>query len=251
MNLRTIILLTIFSITLFSCAEYKITSSDIKKEKKYYSSSGFALIFDEEHYKEKIVNKKVNNEKIIIMHNFLKINTPVRITNPSNSKSIETKIKKRANFPGIFNVVISQKVADILDLDAENPYIQIIEIKKNKTFIAKKANTFEEERYVAEKAPVKEIVMDDLSKDEIKSEKRQAPKKKFILIINDFYYEVSANKLKVELSKKINSDNIFVKKVNNNKYRLLAGPFINFNALKTTYISLNNLGFENLNIYKE
>ena len=45
-------------------------------------------------------------------------------------------------------------------------------------------------------------------------------------------------------------NNISVKKINNKKYRLLAGPFKNFNALKTTYISLNNLGFEILNIYK-
>jgi len=32
---------------------------------------------------------------------------------------------------------------------------------------------------------------------------------------------------------------------------LLVGPFNNFNALKTIYISLNNLGFEDLNIYME
>ena len=50
---------------------------------------------------------------------------------------------------------------------------------------------------------------------------------------------------------KNNFDKISVKKINNKKYRLLAGPFKNFNALKTTYISLNELGFENLNIYKE
>ncbi len=44
---------------------------------------------------------------------------------------------------------------------------------------------------------------------------------------------------------------MLVKKINDNKYRLLVGPFENFNALKTTYISLNNLGFDNLNVYKE
>ena len=45
--------------------------------------------------------------------------------------------------------------------------------------------------------------------------------------------------------------NFFIKKIEDNKYRLSAGPFRNFNALKTTYISLNNLGFESLNIYYE
>ena len=52
-----------------------------------------------------------------------------------------------------------------------------------------------------------------------------------------------------ELIKKINIKNISVKKINNNKYRLLVGPFENFNALKTAYISLNILGFDHLNIY--
>ena len=71
------------------------------------------------------------------------------------------------------------------------------------------------------------------------------------MVINDFYYESSANNLKNDLIQKTKMNNISVKKINNNKYRLLAGPFKNFNALKTTYISLNNLGFEGLNIYKD
>ena len=70
-------------------------------------------------------------------------------------------------------------------------------------------------------------------------------------MINDFYFEDSANNLKTELVEKTKMNNISIKKVNNKKYRLFVGPFKNFNALKTTYISLNNLGFENLNIYTE
>ena len=70
-------------------------------------------------------------------------------------------------------------------------------------------------------------------------------------MISDFYYEDSATNLMEELVKKSKMNNISVKKINNKKYRLFAGPFENFNALKTTYISLNKLGFENLNIYKE
>ena len=69
-------------------------------------------------------------------------------------------------------------------------------------------------------------------------------------MINDFYFKDSAYKLKNELIKKTKMDSISVEMINDKKYRLFAGPFKNFNALKTTYISLNNLGFENLNIYK-
>ena len=76
-------------------------------------------------------------------------------------------------------------------------------------------------------------------------------KKNYILVISDFYYENSATYLMEELVNKNKMNNISVRKINNKKYRLLAGPFENFSALKTTYISLNKFGFENLNIYKE
>ena len=102
---------------------------------------------------------------------------------------------------------------------------------------------------VAEKAPVKKIKMDDLTKIEPEVNKKTSQKSNFLLVINDFYFKDSANDLKIDLVKKTKMNNIYVKKINNNKYRLLVGPFKNFNALKTTYISLNNLGFENLNIY--
>ena len=220
-------------------------------EKTYFSSSGFALVYEDSLFEKKIINKKINNEKIIVLHNILNSNTLIKLTNPINSKSITTKIFRKAEYPTIFNVTVSKKVSDILELDLENPYLEITEVKKNKTFIAKKSETFEEEKNVSEKAPVDEVKMDDLVKDKIKIEEKKVVSKNFILVISDFYYLDSANNLKKELLEKTKISNIFVKKINNNKYRLLVGPFKNFNALKTTYISLNNLGFENLNIFRE
>ena len=251
MNLRKIILTFICITASYSCADYRANEKIKKEEKHYYSSIGFALIYEDELFKQKVINKKINNEDIKVMHSLLRMNTPIKIINPDNSKVIETKIYKRANYPKIFNVVISKKIASDLELDINNPYVEIIEIKKNKIFIAKKTNTFDEEKKVAEKAPVDEIKMDDLSEKEPEIEKKILKKSNFILVINDFYYEDSANNLKKELVKKTKMNNIYVKKINNNKYRLLAGPFKNFNALKTSYISLNNLGFEHLNIYKD
>ena len=251
MNLKIKILTFFFTIMLYSCADYEVNGTKGSKEKQYFSSRGFALIYEDNLYKQKVINKRINNEDIRVMHSFLKINTPIKVINPDNSKIIETKIYKKANYPEIFNVVISKKIASVLELDLDNPYVEIIEIKKNKTFIARKTNTFEEEKKVAEKAPVNEIKMNDLSIEKSKIEKNILKEKIFILVINDFYYKESADNLKKKLIKKTNMDNISVKKINNNKYRLVAGPFKNFNTLKTTYISLNNLGFENLNIYKE
>ncbi len=247
MRLNRIILFTL-ALHLTACADYKNTQ---KSDKHYYSSSGFVLIYEDDLYEQKIVDKKLDNENLLVMHSLLKINTPIKIINPNNSKSIKTKIYKKANYPKIFNIVISKKIASFLELDVNNPFVEIIEIKKNKTFIAKEGNIFEEEKNVAGKAPVDKIKINDLSIGKQKIDKKSNKKNNFILVISDFYYLDSANNLKNELIRKININNISVKKINNKKYRLLAGPFKNFNALKTTYISLNNLGFESLNIYRE
>ena len=251
MNLKKIVLTLVCIITFYSCVDYKTSKSNKIKERQYYSSTGFALIYEDNLYKQKVVNKKINNTDIHIMHNFLRVNTPIQILNPVNLKTIETKIYKKANYPKIFNAVVSKKIASILELDFDNPFIEINEIKKNKTFVAKKANTYEEEKNVVEKVPVNKIKMDDLSRNKKINKINTQKKYSFILVINDFYYESSANNLKNDLIKKTKMNNISVKKINNNKYRLLAGPFKNFNALKTTYISLNNLGFEDLNIYED
>ena len=151
MNLRKIILIFFCSIALYSCADYKTNEVTQKKEKQYYSSNGFALIYDDELFLQKTINKKINNEDIRVMHSLLKTNTPLKIINPINSKVIETKVYKKAKYPKIFNVVISKKIASILELDVNNPYVEVIEIKKNKIFIAKKASTFEEEKNTFEK----------------------------------------------------------------------------------------------------
>ena len=250
MNLKIILTLFIFPFFLSNCAEYKFPEQSKKKEKKFYSLIGFALVYDDSYYEKKIINKKINNDKNDVMHDNLKTNTKVRITNPENSKFIETRIVKNATYPKIFTAVISQKISTILNLDQENPYIEIAEIKKNKTFIAKKANTFEEEKNVVNKAPVDQIEIANLSNKVKKNVSTNKKNNNFAILINDFYYEKSAIGLKNELIKKTNVNKFYIKKINDNKYRLLVGPFKNFNALKTTYISLNNLGFKNLNIYK-
>ena len=87
MNLSKKIFFFLSTFFLYSCADYKTTKIG---EKKYYSSTGFALIYDDSLYLNKVVNKKINNEDFIVVHSLLKINTPVKIINPSNSKYIET-----------------------------------------------------------------------------------------------------------------------------------------------------------------
>ena len=258
--IKKVILLS-FILLLGACANYKTSKSLTPKERKFYSSKGFALIYTDSLFEQgainkkfshnKIADKKLNNEKMIVMHSSLKKNTLIKIINPDNSKFVETKVSKKANYPKIFNIVMSKKIATILGLDVDNPYVEVFEVKKNKTFIAKKSNIFDEEKQVAESAPVSEIKMDDLSVKQTDLKKISKKNSNFVLVISDFYYYDTANNLKVELIKKTKLNKFSVKKISNNKYRLLVGPFENFNALKNIYIGINNLGFEDLQIHKE
>ena len=111
--------------------------------------------------------------------------------------------------------------------------------------------TNDEDKNVANKVPVNEVMVDDLTDAANDSIQKLPTSKKFILVISDFYYSDTAYSLKDELINKTKNNTISVKKISDNKYRLMVGPFNNFNALKSIYISLNNLGFENLNIYRE
>ena len=195
----------ICSMILFSsCVNYKIEKSESRIEKKFYSSRGFALI-----YEEGLIKTIMNIEKDYVMHSFLKKNTPIKIINPENSKSFETKISKTASYPKIFNIVITQKVAEILELDINNPYLEVFEIKKNEKFVAKEGSMFEEEKNVAEKVPVDDIQMDDLGNKKIIKVKKEI-KSNFVLVVSDFYYLETASNLKKRLAKDTQLNNFYI-----------------------------------------
>ncbi len=101
--MRKFLLIIFSAVILYSCADYKVK----KEEKIYYSSSGFALVFDESLFSNKVINKKIKNDDFQTLHNFLKTNTTIKIINPENAKFIDVKVNKNAKYPKIFNIVIS------------------------------------------------------------------------------------------------------------------------------------------------
>ena len=115
---KIIIFFLIFLIT--SCAEYKINNKSTDQEKKLFSSTGFALVYDESLYNDGIVNKKIKDDGVIVFHSFLKKNTPIKIINPLNSKMITTKVYSKANYPTIF--VITMIVCVYIDYLVESSF---------------------------------------------------------------------------------------------------------------------------------
>ena len=233
---------------LFSCSQdMKIIKKISKVSEPTYSSKGFALIYEDSIFESKIVNKKLNNDQNYVLHPLLKNNTLVSISNPFNSKSLTAKVKKTFKYPTVYNIVITKKMAENLDLDINNPYVEVFTVKKNVKFIAKEASIFEEEKNVLNKVPVTSIDINDLS---VSTSKIKVKIKKLSYIINiaEFYFFESAETVKNRFEKEANLVNIKIKEISKNKFKVYSGPYVSFVELKETYFSLNKLGFENLNI---
>ena len=96
MNYR--IFLLFFFILLAAC-EQKYSNLKYNSNFENYSNKGFALIYDENLYKNKIINKKIDERSLVVLNNKLKFDTPVKITNLLNGKYILAKIGKKSKYP--------------------------------------------------------------------------------------------------------------------------------------------------------
>ena len=101
----------------------------------------------------------------------LKRGTTVKIKNILNNKTIIAKVGNKSQYPIFNNSVISNRISEEINLDPNEPYIEIFEILNNSSFVAKKAKTFDEEKKVADKAPIDNISINDLNSEITNSKK--------------------------------------------------------------------------------
>ena len=235
---------------LFSCVEdVKLINRNNIQVKKTFISKGFTLIYNDNLIKKKTIKKRIDGREYVILHSFLERNTYVKILNPINSKTVIAKVKYKTNYPIIYNSVITNRIAEELELNYEDPYVEIIEIRKNDTFISKKAKTFEEEKNVANKAPVTDININVISIDPENTEIR-SKKNEYIINIGEYYYLDSAKIVKNRLINEANLTNVKIKKISKNKFRVYVGSYFLFNAMKDPYFAISKLGFEHLDVIK-
>ena len=217
-----------------------------------YSNTGFALIYDDELKKEKKISKKIDNRSLLIFHNKIKKNSFVKITNPVNDKSIIAEvISNNAKFSSFYNSVITRRIAEELSLDPKEPYIELTLISKNSTFVAKKAKIFEEEKEVAEKAPIDGIKISNLNNSSINKIKQKKDKKfSYFIKVADFYYKKTANLMIDRIREETSIKKINLIELSKTNYRVLIGPFNDIYSLKESFEKMNSLNFENLEILK-
>ena len=239
-------------ILLISCED---KSKKINYTKKFttYNNKGFALIYSENLFKKKIINRKLNNRSLLIFSKTLEKETPVRVTNLLNGKYLIAKVSNNAKYPFFYNSVITKRIASNLLIDLNEPYIEIKTLNQDGTFLINKAKTYDEEKEVAIKVPVEGILVENIGKNDLEkkiSTENTKDKKffKYIIKIADFYFEKSAKTLKNRLLNEYNIKNLKIKKMSKNSYRIYLGPFNDLVSIKDEYNKLSKLEFENIEI---
>ena len=212
-----------------------------------YKNIGFALVYNESL--EDI--KKLETRSLDIYHKSLKKKTIVKIINPKNGNFLIANVKSnKVKFSNFYNSILSPRIAETLDLDLSEPYVEIISVPKNSTFVAKKAKTYEEEREVAEKAPIEGILISDLN---IKKTKTKITKNEifsYSIKIADFYYEDTAKIMVDRIKNEASINNSSIIKLSSTKYRVLIGPFNDIKSLKDSFEKMSLFNFENLEVLK-
>ena len=221
-------------------------------QKKPYIGKGFAYIYNDNDYKKKIIQGKLNNNILQISHQNLKTGTLVKLLNPKNNQSIVLKNIKRIRYPEFYKILISKPVADKLKLNSDLPILEIIEIKKNKSFVAEQAKISIEEKKIPSKAPVASVQISNISKNKKKSKNLKNNYDQIYIHISTFYSLKTANFLKKRISEELvnlDSNKIKIKKINNKETQVISGPYSSVNSLKNDYIKLKSFGFEELDIF--
>ena len=251
MNYKSLFI--IIFIFLVGCEQNNLDRNIVNQEMlTKYKNSGFALVYDPILKKEQKITKKIDNRSLLIFHKNLKKNSFVKITNPINQKTVIAEvISNKVKFSNFYNSVITLRIAEELSLDLNEPYIDLILISQNTTFIAKKAKTFKEEKKVAEKAPVDGIKIDNLGNSKLQKKETSRDKIfKYSIKVADFYYKDSAKNMLDRIINETNIKNPIIRRITNTKYRVLIGPFNDIKKLEDSFNEIKLLNFENIEILK-
>jgi hypothetical protein len=237
----------LFIFFLFLSCDPQLTTVNFKQP---YMSKGFAYIYNDKDFIEKKIKNKMNNEILQISHQNLKTGTLIKISNPKNKESLVLKNIKRIRYPDFYKILITEPVAKKLNLNPELPILEIIEIKKNKSFVAKKAKIYNEEKKIPSKAPVATVQISNISKEKEKISKNTLDK--IYIHIATFYSKNTANILKNRIIEELinfDGNKIKIKNMNNKETQVISGPYTSINLLKNDYIMIKSLGFEELDIF--
>ena len=217
---------------LHSCA-------NVNQESKLYEDVGFL---------GKLSDIKVFDTKLdAIVANTYPGNS-IKITNLLNKKNLTLKNIEKKSISGSRLIYVSESVIRKLEVNKNLPYVKIEEIrnsKSNPTFVANKAEIFQEEKKVLNTSRVSNVEVVSLSKPRLKE--NVATNKKIYLEFGSFYYIDYAKELQKNLKSFLSFENIVIEGGKKN-YHVTIGPISSISIYDQLFFKLKNKNYEGYKI---
>ena len=183
-----------------------------------YERKGFAKI----NYNNKIISP-------------LPKSTLLKVTNIENKKSVVVATNDISKNLGPRIITLPDNIFQQLKLNKNLPLVHIQTFRKNKIFIAKKTEIYEQEKRVNKKVMIEKINIMNLA-----NEKKS--KDSIYLNFGPFYNKIYANQLYKILKLRFNNKKLVFKDYQDKNYIISIGPLKNLTEFDKFYLKLGKIG---------
>ena len=178
------------------------------------------------------------NNKII---SYLQKDSLIKITNKNNKISKVYKVDEQLKSTDSRIIYLPEIVYDEISLDREFPLVLVQSMRENKSFIAKKAKTFDEEKKINKKVKIETIEV-------LKIDNEKVITKKIFLDFGPFYYKTYSETLFRLLSLNIKNKKLIFKDYAPKNHIISIGPLKNLTEYDNIYLKLGKIGLIGFNI---
>ena len=178
------------------------------------------------------------NNKII---SYLQKDSLIKITNKNNKISKVYKVDEQLKSTDSRIIYLPEIVYDEISLNREFPLVLVQSIRENKSFIAKKAKTFDEEKKINKKVEIETIEV-------LKIDNQKVVTKKIFLDFGPFYYKTYSETLFRLLSLNIKNKKLIYKDYAPKNHIISIGPLKNLTEYDNIYLKLGKIGLIGFNI---
>ena len=178
------------------------------------------------------------NNKII---SYLQKDSLIKITNKNNKISKVYKVDEQLKSTDSRVIYLPEIVYDEISLNREFPLVLVQSMRENKSFIAKKAKTFDEEKKINKKVKIETIEV-------LKIDNEKVITKKIFLDFGPFYYKTYSETLFRLLSLNIKNKKLIYKDYAPKNHIISIGPLKNLTEYDNIYLKLGKIGLIGFNI---
>ena len=178
------------------------------------------------------------NNKII---SYLQKNSLIKITNKNNKISKVYKVDEQLKSTDSRVIYLPEIVYDEISLNREFPLIIVQSMRENRSFIANKAKTFDEEKKINKKVKMETIEV-------LKIDNQKVVTKKIFLDFGPFYYKTYSETLFRLLSMNIKNKKLIYKDYAPKNHIISIGPLKNLMEYDNIYLKLGKIGLIGFNI---